>query len=241
MARFRRATFALGATAATIAALVGCQQLLGLDGYKNCADGECDGGADATPDVLPGDGGQDAGADADADAGPVFPQGSSGSDWITFRIPWVDGGFVDASGFTNPNHFAYEPFPGDYQSMIPVDAGRSAAVLDSATKRTWIVFPGTTLSGTFAGANTTCEALGARVPTRIELVSVLDPTQTGSGGMIRREVLPPGASARRYWSSTAVAAAGGTFKFWVLDAATGTTSLVDATSPVELGVLCVLK
>jgi len=243
--RRARAPFvALGAAFVALAALAACTQILGLDAYKNCEDdrSQCDAGPDGGADSQ-ADSQADATTDGGADAEPVFPQGSTGADWITFRMGYRDGGLVDASTFPDGQPFIYDPVERDYQELLPVDAGGNAAVVDTVTKRTWLVTAGTTRTDTFANADSICSGKGARVATRVELLSILDSTQdpTDAGpGMVRPEVVGIGNRADAFWSSTAVRNSDGTFSFWTVSFKTGETTLVKE-SATEYGVLCVLK
>lgn len=238
MARSKR--LLLGASAAlAFASVAACQQLLGLDVLKNCDETPCiDAGAanDATTD-----GQVDTGADVVApDAGdatlPPFPDGSTGSDWITFRMPWIDGGNLNGdAGLTFENRFN----PAEQQRFTFSDGGKVAQ--DLVSLRGWLVASGSFTTSSFESAAGFCTDKGARLPTRIELMSVLDPTEPLDGGMIRREL----SAARHFtnpvfWSATATRNDGG-FTFWIVDFGRGKSFRAAAIGGAEYGVLCVQK
>lgn len=233
--------------------LFACQQLLGLDDRKVCTELEpCDASVDAEPprdgDVL--DGGRDGEVDATVDAaeaGPVFPQGSSGSDWITFPMPFPDRGLVDAAAFGGGSPLRFSSNPANRQILQPTDAG-APAVLDTITTRTWFVMSIARSTNEFARALSECERDKGRVPTRIELVSLLDTSPAVDAGgsdagvvMIRPEVVGTSGLPTAYWSSTAVQLPDRSFAFWIFDFAQGKTFLAKDRGATSYGVICVLK
>lgn len=155
--RARRAVLALLALTPLLAA---CNAILGISDYEktDCAGGVCDGGSSSS-------GGPDAG-DSGADVGttPVEAGGSDPVSWAKFVMPnyYQDGAVPEA---TVP----------EYIPVIDSDAG---AFKDSVSQRVWRPVPSTEdKEYTFAEASKVCtSATGGkwRLPTRIELVTLLD-------------------------------------------------------------------
>ena len=223
---------------------VACQQLLGLGDYKDCSDPKilCDTVSDSSvPDVDVPDTSVDASRDADADVFLPLPDGSSTSDWATFPMPHtLGGGILDATSLSEGGNDADLGQPGSPTDMqvqpdpLFLDAGLSVAS-DRVTRRVWIIDPTETLVASFDEAQTRCSLRKARVPSRIELVSLLDPTVTGKGGMIRPEVGT--FETPRFWSSTVASRNPPVVTFWTVDFQAGTTSKQDTNR--KYGVLCV--
>jgi len=241
--RSNRRLLVAAALASTLVTLAACQQLLGLDKLKNCDQGECDASTPppddgSTDGTIPEGGGPDGSTDASPDVFlPPFPDGSTGSDWVNFRMPYADGGRLDGSESVGQSDFRYNPQAGDLQTFdLKLIEGVSVAD-DLVTTRRWIVTSGTQETS-FQGAKTECAVRGARVPSRIELLSLLDPGQRGDAGMIRPEVLKAGVNISNlaFWSSTANREDDGGISFWIVDFAQGRTRRAIGGS---FGVLCV--
>jgi hypothetical protein len=244
--RSSRRLVVVAVLASTLGALAACQQLLGLDKLKNCDQGECDASAlpeDGSTDGTTPDGGPDASTDASTDARPdvflpPFPDGSTGSDWVNFRMPYADGGRLDGSESPlGQGDFRYNPLARDLHTFdLKVIEGVSVAD-DLVTTRRWLVTSGNQ-KPSFDRAKEECALLKARVPSRIELLSLLDPGQRGDAGMVRPEVLEVGVNISNlaFWSSTANREADGGISFWIVDFAQGRTRRAMGGS---FGVLCV--
>jgi hypothetical protein len=156
MARSRRRLLAVAAVASVLLAFA-CNGIVGLDDYEkvSCTGGRCDGGApDALTDVVI-DGNR---ADARVDASGTLPVS-----WAHFRMPnyVVDGG-------PDANLMAYTPASG--------------GILDTVTKLVWRepIPDAERNARTWEEAQKICAAAGPekwRLPSRIELVTLLDLTQ----------------------------------------------------------------
>ncbi len=245
--RVRRRILVAVVLASTLGALAACQQLLGLDKLKNCNEEECD--ASTSPTDSSTDGSTDSSPDAredgtapDAsDASVPYPDGSTGSDWVYFRMPWVDGGYLDGSGSTvdGGTEQTFEnqfPVASDRQAFAPGTLDGGSFTRDTVSNITWVIGPDV-YETSFAAAQARCAGNGTRVPSRIELISLLDPTQT-DGGMMRREPLGGKTPAKpAYWSSTAFRGDGGAFTFWIVDFGQGKTFRTSGGD--SYGVLCV--
>ncbi|MFO0641582.1 MAG: hypothetical protein U0183_20330 [Polyangiaceae bacterium] len=243
--------FGLATGAFVLLSLAACQQLLGLDKLKNCDDGDPCTDASTIPDASDGslpDGAPDASDDGEApDTSIPFPDGSTPSDWVNFRMPATTGGLVDAASFPDGSPvrslLVYDPLPSDTQTFVTVpDAGPGnvRGTFDTVSKRIWIAFVGKPEFSNFEEARTECTTAGARLPTRIELVSLLDPSKAGDAGFVKNEAFggtQPNKLA--FWTSTVTRENDGGFSFWIMDFGTGTTSRQAATGGAARGVLCV--
>lgn len=241
----------LATGAFVLLSLAACQQLLGLDKLKNCDDGDPCTDASTTPDASDGslpDGSPDASDDGEApDTSIPFPDGSTPSDWVNFRMPATTGGLVDAASFPDGSPvrslLVYDPLPSDTQTFVTVpDAGSPlvTGTFETVSRRVWIAFNSERAPSSFEDARAECAAVGARVPTRIELVSLLDPSSPADGGHVRREAFGgKPVSNLAFWSSTASRETDGGFSLWIMDFATGTTFRQAASGGAKRGVLCV--
>lgn len=240
----------LATGAFVLLSLAACQQLLGLDKLKNCDDGEC---ADASsqPDASDGsipDGGPDGPTDdSGADTSIPFPDGSTPSDWVNFRMPATTGGLVDAASFSGDAAIlkedaailAYRPGNAYLQTFSTVMTDAGPLPFDNVSKRTWIALELAT--GSFDSAQKQCALVDGRVPSRIELVSLLEPSKPGDAGYVRPEAFggKPVPQDLAFWSSTASRDGDGGFSFWIMDFSTGTTFRQAAVGGTQRGILCV--
>lgn len=164
-----------------------CQQILGLDQYEK-ADAAADAGADADADVpdadVPDVSLPDAFYKPTAWADSLMPNPSfdSGSDALFNTVSYLE--LLDAS--------------------IP-DASVRFAIRDTTAggpNRTWLKTPSSSSFATEALAETYCGSLGAtiggkwRLPTRIELVALIDFTRTPAIDPLFLE------SAKVFWTSS---------------------------------------
>lgn len=162
--RRRTAVLALCAMAALAFA---CQAIVGLDRFSKV---ECTKDCDAGPDAA------DSGPDA-ADSGPGFEpsEASLAYRWAHWPMPNPKDAEVDA------NLAAYNA-----NTTVPVEGGLAVeVVVDIFTGLTWTKQPSAGQLS-FAEASSYCADIARatnrafRLPTRIELVSILDYTQTGA-------------------------------------------------------------
>jgi hypothetical protein len=185
--------------------LAACEVLIGLNQFSvGCADGGCDAtvpqeagddgddapdgfgigpedaaeaafGDDAAPDQGTPDGGADADASSDADAADALPDiapPTASEIWVHWAMPNPDAAIAPGSEASLPNPMTY----------APGDAG--PYVYDLKTGLKWELGPGTQAAD-YLHAELYCEGLPRlpespqwRVPTRIELVSLIDFTRT---------------------------------------------------------------
>jgi hypothetical protein len=147
--------------------------------------------------------------------------------WAHWRMPTPDAAIAPESSTPLPNAMAYD---------AGADAG-SPVVYDVETQLTWyrMARPATT----YEQAWSACAGLPGglttwRLPTRIELVSLIDFTRpSGTPTLDTATFLEAGAA--RTWSSSAVAGDDSPSGYWVVDLATGLT----ATGGQGTQVLCV--
>ncbi len=239
----QRRRVALGAAAlgALVGALAACERVMGLSNYS-IVDGvdaagesfdsgqpdssEYDTGAiDSTVDVAV-DGG-DSAVDADASDATVNDGAGDGpfvSDapieapelatlWAQWPMPNPDAAIAPDSATRLPNPMTYD---------AGADGGATTA-LDLVTGLTWSRTP---VASDAVPTASTCTA-PFRVPTRIQLVSLLDFTQAPP--LVDPATFnPTGAfAADTFWtSSVALASDGGASGYWTVDFSTGIVSNV---------------
>ncbi len=190
MATSRRVPLMLVSIAALGAAVAACDSILGLGNYHdvacdpnlgNCDAGDGGGSLDAFPhdstllDVF------DAGAVDATDSGvPVdaSPEAMPAPDapydapsvkalWARWKMPNPDAAIYPGASTLLPNPMAYD---------AGADGGATTA-LDLVTGLTWWRAALSATSG--SQAETVCQGIGFHVPTRIQLVSLIDFTQPG--------------------------------------------------------------
>ena len=239
MAASRRAVAAVVVVAGTVAA---CDALIGLTDYKHvpcavdcdAATGEggqvAEAGSDSSIDVN--EAATDSKAEADAseasavDAGGDVVEVDVGVEeleptdlWAQWPMPNPEAGIAPEASTLLPNTMGYD---------AGADGGRATAY-DLVTKLTWKRVAVSAASYD-AGANI-CAGLGTgwHVPTRIQLVSLIDFTQVPT-------IDPatfPGTPSQGFWTSSPSPDGG---SYWVVNFGTGLTS----TAPGSAAwVLCV--
>lgn len=243
MAASRRALVAAAALAVTLAA---CDALLGLNSYQNvaCLPDDC---PEAGPEASPPDA-SDAGSEGaivnDSGPGPDVseaqppPEGGYPVPFaheirVHWRMPNPDAAiapdFPDAG--TLPNQMAYDTGPdgGAATAYDLVTSGPDGGGL------TWWrqSMPANSLEGTDGGgAWEQCYSLGSgwRVPTRIELISLVDFTQPSGSPTIDPAAFPETQTAW-YWTSSPVQGSdGGSIGTWAVSFATGLATYPTATT-----------
>ncbi len=180
-------------TAGTLA----CNSLIGLSDFTVVDDA----GADARADAA------DGSADAPVDAAILAPEGSLPAVWPDKKMPDSTQG-----ASTKP----------DYEIDV-----RQTITFDKITTRTWMHadFDGIT---TFEAARKKCEEQklqGAewRLPSRIELVSLLDTSRT-TGTQIDPSAFP-GARRGTYWTASPVRPLTNPVTFWSVDFTEGNVKI----------------
>ncbi len=178
-----------------LAAFPACQQVLGLDRYEK---------VDASPDCTGtgcDEGGVDviATVDADDSGSFVLPDGvaeaTSWAAWPMPNPPFDAGAAWDATAY--PLHF---------ENAGLIDAG---LVFDNVTKLFWRQVGSQSPVKSFAAAKGFCDDLGAdagtkwRVPTRIELITLLDNRGVNDAGAAYVQT-PIALTAGVYWTASVV-------------------------------------
>jgi len=237
-----RSRVVLAVVAALAGSALACDALLGLGNYQevpcifDCSTGGEDGGdaSDAAMDTSPMLDASDAAdaidaSDGDAaDASPVFEGSVDGplltELWARWPMPNPDASAaptIDGSP-SLPNPMAY-------------DAGADAGTaFDFTTLLTWAR---ASVSETeFSKAADACASIGTgwHVPTRIQLVSLIDFTQPVGNAKID-PVAFPSTPADLFWTSSQVPGDAATPIYWLVDFGTG---LVRQTTSANY-VLCV--
>jgi hypothetical protein len=230
---------AIAAGAALAVSLAACDALLGLDQYQNVACATPADCPDAPDEASPPDA-ADAGLDAETgtvtDSQPGMdvtneaqpPEGGypvpfAHEIWVHWHMPNPDAAiapdFPDAG--TLPNQASYTATDGGAD-------GGLATVLDDVTLLTWSrdSFGAMSLDQAWGW----CVSLGAswRVPTRIELVSLVDFTQPSGSATIDPAAFPNTMTAS-YWTSSPVPSGG----VWSVSFQTGLAAYPSAAANVR--------
>jgi hypothetical protein len=252
MATSRKAVAALAALAATAAA---CDALLSLGDYAkvdcafNCDAGEggeggeiVDGAPDATADVFDAGNPLDAGDAGDGeasviDSAPEAQLGDAAGDapsnvlrWAQWPMPNPDAAIAPEASTLLPHTMGYD---------AGADGG-STTVLDLVTGLTWWRTPlmaGTIVEATNQCASASLTGAGWHVPTRIELVSLIDFTQPSSNPTIDVNTFP-GIRPQKFWTSSNVPGDGGAY-YWLVDFYDGLTVTALGSAGAGSYVLCV--
>jgi hypothetical protein len=207
-----------------------CDALLGLDAYSD-VDGSTDSGeaasddaSDASMDMTTPDGGPvvadaaDAGDAADVtdgdagDAPPIFDGAFDGlpptAYWARWPMPNPDAAIAPGADAMLPNPMSYAG-GGD----------ASATAVDRVTNLTWST--AASAASDYAAAVMKCQQMGPgwHVPTRIELVSLIDFTQIPT---IDNATFP-GTLPGTYWTASMVPVDAATPEYWVVDFSSGLT------------------
>jgi hypothetical protein len=212
----------LGALAAlaiaSAASLVACEQIIGLDYFSKCDASVCDAGTN------------DASLEASVDAGSdalTLPDGvSEASSWAQWRMPntatEVGLGASDAS-------------------LRAFDASVPGYLFDEVTWLNWSLsmLP---QASSFEQAAGYCAQIGARLPTRIEIASLLDSTRPKS------QTLPPefdvvlqdAGNASLLWTSSYFRPiTSNSLELWFAVITNGSGDIRPLPYPQNAGVLCV--
>jgi hypothetical protein len=242
MAASRRALAAAAVLAVTLAA---CDALLGLNSYQNvpCLPDDCPEAGPEASHLDASDGGYEGGTVTDSQPGPDvleaqpppeggYPVPFAHEIWVHWRMPNPDAAiapdFPDAG--TLPNQTSYDTgADGGAATAYDLVTGPDGGGL------TWWreSFPASSLEDVDGGgAWEACTQLGAgwRVPTRIELISLVDFTQPNGNSTIDPTAFPD-AQAAWYWTSSPVPGSdGGSIGTWTVSFATGLATYPTATT-----------
>ncbi len=199
-------------------ALVACEQIIGLDKFQKC-DAEIDCGVSDASDAS-----VDASDAGDASDAFTFPDGvSEASSWARWRMDntliEVQSGAPDASETT-------------FDASVPNELG------DNVSGLVWFTQVGT--AGDVTSAASYCTQHGYRLPTRIEIVTLLDSTQMLPALQITPKIAQAIATAdagvHTLWTSSYVRPVNGTLQFWFAELTAGNMIPSPASN---VGVLCV--
>jgi len=198
------------ATLLLVGAVAACDALLGLGQYKyvacafDCQDASLP--ETSLPEVA------DADAGDSADAGDALDAGDSADAFDATLLADASEELVPPEASSPHQTWAHWPMPNPDASIAPdsstplpnpmsYDAGADGSVLDTVTGLTWEV--GSAPASGSTSAWTYCQTLGMRLPTRIELVSLVDFTVTPPMPTINGTAFP-GTQAVPYWTSSVV-------------------------------------
>jgi hypothetical protein len=214
----------------------GCDALLGLGQFKDV------GCAYDCPDAT-----RDAGVSIDAgDAGPLA-DASDGSDSPgLLDAPFVPDSLDELAvpeAASPHQRWAHWPMPNPDASIAPdsstplphtmtYEAGTGGTVVDAVTWLIWQRPASSQAVPDYTSAWTACQSVGMRLPTRIELVSLIDFTRSPT---IDVGTFPDTQPAP-YWTSSAVWADGGpgaAAEYWKVDFGSGIVAPSSLTSYVR--------
>ncbi len=196
----------LGGALVVASGLVACNAILGLNDFEKVDSV----GVDAGPDVfVPSGGGVDSGPDAPL---PPIPSGVATTTWARWHMPEA----VKPLGQPPP---AYTP-------DAAVAAGAPPVVVDRVTGLTWMRDPLPGTYSTFESARDACKNQTGgpwRVPSRIELVSILDHTRENPALPVSDAGLVfTGITSGNFWTSSVVRPLSNPIKFWAVEIRSGT-------------------
>jgi hypothetical protein len=239
MARSRLA-FALVAVLAGCA--LACDALLGLGGYQEVdptdsgQDVAPEVGGDVTDEVMDSSTTPDASDAADAldvsdgDGGFTVPPFDGPIDGPALTLLWARWPMPNPDAATAPLIDGSPPLP----NPMAYDAGAdSGTAFDVVTMLTWT--RQTFQAATFDAAVQACMGVpgtGWHVPTRIQVVSLIDFTQP-LGGPTIDPVTFPSTPASLFWTSSQVPVDAATPLYWVVDFGTGLVRQTTAASNVR--------
>jgi hypothetical protein len=242
MASSRRRVPLLVGIAAVLASFAACDSLIGLGQYSVVpADAAADSTGGGTSDALdendsttnPLDAGPgDAGDASDVTVVDATPEAAPPPDvsvdapslvtlWAQWPMPNPDAAIAPDSGTLLPNQMAYDLGPD----------GGSTTAYDTVTKLTWLRAPESVTS--YAEAVNYCVPKGFAVPTRIQLVSLIDFTQ--GSVTINPSAFSQVMGVATCTSSVVITDGAPTANYWTVNFNTATTS---TTAPCSQ-VLCV--
>ncbi len=212
-----RAVFLL---APAFVAVVGCEQILGLDQFTR---------SDASCEASCADGGMDTGVTQEASIDVAIPDVvNQASSWANGPMP---SSAAEVEAGANPTTLA---------NFIVVDAGSDAAVIfdEVGKKLYWNLATKTGVSDVESAANY-CASLGPgwRLPTRIELVTLLDTSVTGA---LVTPMAKSGVTQALYWTASYVRPiTQDGLEYWVIDFFRGDVVPMVASS-ASANVICTL-
>jgi len=219
-----------------------CDALLGLGGYKEVdpdsgqgvapeAGGDATDAATDSSTMLDASDAADVLDASDGDGGATVPPFDGSIDGPPLTLVWARWPMPNPDASAAPTIDGSPPLPNPIAYAAGADAG---AAFDVMTGLTWT--RGSSAAGTYDAAVAACAALpgkGWHVPTRIQLVSLIDFTQP-LGAKIDPATFPS-TPAALFWTSSQVPGDAATPLYWLVDFSTG---LVRQTTPASY-VLCV--
>ncbi len=222
----------LAIAGALAAGALACDALLGLDAYSK-VDGGGDAGAvedagDASTDMTTPDASEEAdalaAADADADAGETSTILDGSTDGLPLTAYWARWFMPNPDAAIAPGADAMLP----HQMSYTGGGDASTTALDDVTNLTWST--AAVAAATYDAATKACQmGPGWHVPTRIELVSLIDFTQTPTID----QATFPGTPQAKFWTASIVPGDAATPQYWVVDFGSGFTQQAQSASYVR--------
>jgi hypothetical protein len=239
-----RSRVALALVAALAGCALACDALLGLGGYQevnclDCGQGAAEGGDDAadapmettsTPDASDASDAADVLDASDGDAGDTSPVFDGPIDGPPLTLLWARWSMPNPDASIAPTISGSPSLPNPMAYDAGADAGTA---LDVVTGLTWT--RGSFQAATFDAAVTACAGqpgTGWHVPTRIQVVSLIDFTQPIGVPKID-PVAFPSTPAARFWTSSQVPGDAATPLYWLVDFSTGLVQETTAASYVR--------
>lgn len=222
-----RVVLALGAALAVSA--LACDALLGLGAYQE-VDGDAaaesgagsfDGSEDASDTSMTANpDASDASVAPDADASDALPNFDGSVDGLPLTELWAQWTMPNPDASAAPTLDGSPTLPNPMEYDAGADGG-AATALDLQTGLTWTRNEGPQV-GTFAQAVGYCASQGSgwHVPTRIQLVSLIDFTQPSGSATIDPNTFPS-AQAQFHWTESQVPVDAAAPLYWVVDFGTG--------------------
>jgi hypothetical protein len=202
---------------ALLVGTVACEQILNLDKYEKCdamvCDASIDGDLDANADA----------SDASSDAVVIPDAASEASSWARWRMEntqtEVKNGATDAS--------------------LSSFADGGTILQDGVTKLVWKTQLG--IAASVDDAAKFCASIGGRLPTRVEMATLLDSTRPGKpyitpafDAIVTPDAGPPPPAL---WTSSYHRPLDTPIHFWFADLSTG--DMLQTTQTLGTGVLCI--
>ncbi len=202
---------------ASALALVACEQILGLDNFSKCDAAVCDASTD--------DGSLEASVDAGNDAFTLPDGVSEASSWAQWRMP---------------NTATEVALGASDASLRAFDASVPGYFIDEVTGLKWYL--SMTSTSSFDAAVAYCVQNGARLPTRIEIASLLDTTRVQTA-MFPPEfdpVLQDAGNVGVLWTSSYFRpVTNDKLEIWFAIITSGSGDIKPLPIPQQAGVLCV--
>lgn len=221
----------LALAAALAVSALACDALLGLGAYQEVdgdsgaesGAGSLDGSEDASDtSITTNPDASDASVASDADASDALPNFDGSVDGLPLTELWAQWTMPNPDASSAPTLDGSPTLPNPMEYDAGADGG-SSTVLDLRTGLTWTRDESPAALSTFDQAVGYCANLpgsGWHVPTRIQLVSLIDFTQPPGSPTIDPNTFPS-TQAQFHWTESQVPVDASAPVYWVVDFGTG--------------------